>query len=222
MDERQYRGNVLFRVKSVFFNPSRERACVFHPHVKGHVNESFFLLQMPPCGIFTPHGELVGMISTKTDSFWLIWISISQFSGHFVVPVGMETLLKSLNLTNVFNEEMKTKKLGEQLWKNLLTGTRAGRVLDSYYRANSCLELSSSWFQTQSNISTFQFIMYFFALFIGRFIIINIGLGWKNWNYAQTSCNVFLAVEGVTFSVKTPLVVTNQKTIVTNLFTRVL
>ena len=58
----------------------------------------------------------------------------------------------------------------------LLAGTRAGRVLDSFCRTNSCLELSSSWFQTQSNISTFQFIMYFFALFIGRFIIINIGL----------------------------------------------
>ena len=166
-------------------------------------------------------------ILTNLNFHFTVFRAFCRASGHGN-PIKITEFNKCLQRGN---EDQKTrgtalKKLVRLLIAIgnfvLLAGTRAGRVLDSFCRANSCLELSSSWFQTQSNISTFQFIMYFFALFIGRFIIINIGLGWKNWNYAQTSCNVFLAVEGVTFSVKTPLVVTNQKTIVTNLFTRVL
>ena len=115
----------------------------FYPHVKGHVNEHFFHSQwryvsFPPPKVFL--WAWFGPILIHFDAF------------HFSMFLMMVFLGASLNLPLSFwtiNSIISFYVLGRN---------ECEEILDSFYRAISCLELSGTSLQTQNKIRTFQLL----------------------------------------------------------------
>ena len=115
----------------------------FYPHVKGHVNEHFFHSQwryvsFPPSRVFL--WAWFGPILMHFDAF------------HFSVFLMMLFLGVSLNFPPSF-------RTINSLTSFYFFGRNEGEeILDSFYRAISCLELSSTSLQAQNKIRTFQLL----------------------------------------------------------------